>query len=118
MVPLPHLNDQMMMLCFPFSVKKDILVGMRYETVDRYYDGDTDLALPLIEEYTEELSYTDGEIFDVVNGYELGARELGGPCQFLKASISYEVRDSKCEVPKGFICKWTSEEEKAPKLRR
>lgn len=95
----------------PYScpVKRDIFVGLKFEAVDRYYDPDPDLKVHLIEVYSDDPAYSDGTLFDPISGYKFEAPALNGPCQYLKASISYQVRDTRCEVSRAFVCKWTGE---------
>ena len=82
-------------------------MGLRFETSDRFYDPDPGLAMQLIEIITDDPSYSDGEPYDSLNSYDIESGGMNGPCEYLKASINYELRDTKCHVKRSFICQWS-----------
>ena len=88
----------------PRSVRNDVWVGLRKKKYTRIYDPS--LEKPLQETITEDLAYSDGEVFDVDNDYKIGATLLRGECFGLKSSENMELRDYKCSREIGFICEW------------
>ena len=71
------------------------------------YDPNPALAMRLIETESNDPTYSDGDDFDITTDYKIESNNLKGPCEYLKASVRYELRDTKCEVERAFICKWT-----------
>ena len=90
------------------TVRRDILLGIKHETRYHQYDP-TEPNVQLTADVTDEISYTDGELFDETGGFTYGTTRLNGPCQYLKASVGFDVRDSSCESERGFICQWRGE---------
>jgi hypothetical protein len=90
----------------PQTVRNDVWVGFRPKNVTRTYDKET--APYLLETTTDELTYSDGEPFDIDTDYKLEAKALKGNqgCFALKSSADMELRDEKCSREIGFICQW------------
>ena len=88
----------------PQTVRNDVWMGLRQKNVNRTYDKTT--APYLLEKTTDELTYSDGETFDIDNDYKLEAKILRGECFALKSSAEMELRDEKCSREIGFICQW------------
>ena len=89
------------------KVRNDVWVGMRKKKVLRSYDPTK--SRPLIEEITDDLTYSDGENFDIENGYKTFFETksiLRGECFGLKSSEEHQLRDYKCKKEAGFICQW------------
>lgn len=80
-------------------------MGLRKKYVNlTYVDDDID---PLLEISSDELSYSDGSMFDILNTESyLGANALRGPCFALASNEELAIRDFKCTREAGFICIW------------
>ena len=86
------------------AVRNDVWVGLRKQRYTRTYDEN--LLPPLQEILTDELTYADGEPFDISSSFKLEAKILRGECFALKSSEEMELRDYKCGREIGFFCEW------------
>ena len=88
----------------PRSIRNDIWVGLRKKRHMTTYDEN--LTPPLQEEISDELTYSNGELFDVLTDYKMEATILRGECFALRLSENMELRDMKCNRAIGFVCEW------------
>ena len=86
-------------------VRNSVWLGLEKKLTNlTYVDDDIE---PLLEIVTEDLSYTDGTKFDLLNTEAyLGAFALRGPCFALASNENLDLRDYKCTREAGFICVW------------
>ena len=89
----------------PRAIRNDVWMGLRKKNYTRLYDANSDP--PLHQIITDELTYSDGQGFNIDNDYKLEAKILRGECFSLKSSENMELRDYKCNREIGFICQWT-----------
>ncbi len=90
------------------AVRGDVWIGVRSFYHEQYYDESGPIVYhPLQESKTDDLTYSDGLLFDTTKDYMYGERRLKGDCFYFKQSADFELRDSSCDKEKGFICLWT-----------
>ena len=94
----------------PQSVRNDVWMGIRKQNVTRTYHKNgiviNGATKYLVEQFSDELMYSDGKDFDINSDYKLEAPILRGECFALKSSDDMELRDYKCNREIGFICQW------------
>ena len=103
-----------MFTCYVILVKIDLFLGVRTESQIFYYDDfDPELSTPLQMMLTEDKSYSDGELYEEgmsFNFQHSSSDQWAGPCLYLKASVGFAVRDTKCSVKLSYICQWKGKE--------
>ena len=94
-------------------VRTNIWMGVTKGAETYFYDSDPSLNSPLQKVTDDELKeYADGSTYLPENSFDFEFSTIGtwnGPCLYLKASVYYGSRDTKCSPKYASICEWNSE---------
>ncbi|TRY78752.1 hypothetical protein TCAL_06219, partial [Tigriopus californicus] len=91
------------------NMPRDLWLGVHANRNYSTYDNDSDFSTPLRIVISQDKSFADNSLYVDGEDYDFafdGRTHWKGPCLFLKASVGYVTRDTKCRQEAAFFCKW------------